>query len=82
MSSPYWWLLANLQRYSDPSIFFMTGGLGTPEPNLPGTTGILGNRTSPSNILDTQDPGKLVSILSPMITSSNIGPDRVSRTPV
>jgi hypothetical protein len=48
MSSPYWWLLANLQRYSDSYIFFMTGGLGT-NPHLPGTTGKLGNCTAPSN---------------------------------
>jgi hypothetical protein len=48
MSTPYWWLLANLQRYTDSSIFFMTGGLGT-NPHLPGTTGILGNCTAPSN---------------------------------
>ena len=50
MSTPYWWLLANLQRYPDSYIFFMTGGLGT-NPLLPGTTGKLGNCTAPSNTL-------------------------------
>jgi hypothetical protein len=48
MGTPYWWLLANLQRYSDSSIFFVTGGLGT-NPHLPGTACILGNCTALSN---------------------------------